>query len=253
MVRGPGSLPTLAAKDADLGRGLEGALARHGAAVVREVDVADDEALLEVVGMVAVPSSVGNGGELIFAVTPKEEPSDRSGGRGAFELHTDSTFLPAPHDVIALGCQIAAPDSGASLVVRVDDVCERIADRGDGGSLDALRESAYPFIVEAPAGEPAAALLSILGDGATGVTVRYRQDVTERLRDAGVALEHRAAEALATFERTLAEEDLVARFMLRPGDVLLVDNRRALHGRESVVESSPRLMRRVKAFDPPMR
>lgn len=243
------ALASLDASDGDLGRELPAVVGEHGAVIVRGVDVADDEALLAVIGLVAEPSAVGNGGELIFEVTPRPDGGDRSGRRAAFELHTDSTFLPEPHDVIALGCLVAAEGSGQSLVAHVDSVRERIAVREGEAVLAELELPTFPFVLEPPgAPEATAVLLPILRARKEGYGVRYREDVMQRLRAAGVPMTDTAAGALASFARVVAEEGLPQSFTLGPGDLLVVDNHRVLHGRRSVDEASSRLLRRVKAF-----
>jgi alpha-ketoglutarate-dependent taurine dioxygenase len=223
-------------------------LEQDGAVVVRGVDVRDDAALLAVAGLAGEPSSVGNAGHLIFDVTPRPDGTDLSSTGARFPLHTDSTFLPEPHAAVALGCARAASSGGASFVVRARDVCDRL----DDAALAALAETAYPFIMRDGEQPARVELQPVLTAGAGGgPAVRYRGDVVEMAaRASGVELEERHRAALDAMAAVLEDEALRATFALGTGDVLLLDNRHALHGR-SAIDGDPgdderRLVRRIK-------
>jgi alpha-ketoglutarate-dependent taurine dioxygenase len=223
-----------------------------GAAVVRGVDVRHDEALLGVVALAGTPSDVGNGGGFIYDVTPRPEGEqvDVSSTDRRFPLHTDSTFLRAPHDVIALGC-LAAPINGGgeSHLMNVDVALAHIRARPGGDDVvAALGEPAYPFLVDVD-GERVIAQLPILRHDHVPVTVRYRDDIIAKAGEAvSIALSARHSAALHTFEAALGDVSLHAVRALRPGDVLIVDNRRMLHGRTAITTGGHRVMRRIKAF-----
>lgn len=222
-------------------------LRRAGAVVVSGVDVEDDERLLEVAGLAGVPSSVGNAGHLIFDVTPRPDGTDLSSTGARFPLHTDSTFLPRPHAAVALGCARAARTGGRSFVVRVADVCERL----DDATLAALAEPAYPFIMRDGEQPARVELQAVLEPGhPAGPAARYRGDVVEMAaRASGVELEDRHRRALQAVATVLEDEALRSTFTLGAGDVLLLDNRHALHGRSAIDEAGDageRLVRRIK-------
>ena len=230
--------------------GLGPALREAGAVLVRGVDVADDRALLDVVGRAAEPAGQGEAGDvLVFDVTPKPDGGDLSSTRQEFDLHTDSTFMAVPHDVIALGCQRAAPGGGGrSLVVRIDAVVHELR-RRDEQALEVLQRPAFPFALKTGEGVQVG-LLPVLEQAPDGWRVRYRGDITARLVEHGVAVDDEAVGALAAFRAAASRCAELVAFDLEPGDVLLVDNRRALHGRTAIADDADRLLRRVKAAWP---
>lgn len=222
-------------------------LERDGAVVVSGVDVPDDARLLAVASLAGDPSSVGNAGRLIFDVTPRPDGTDLSSTGARFPLHTDSTFLPTPHAAVALGCARAARSGGSSSVVLVRDVRARL----DDAVVDALAERAYPFIMRdgvAPARVELQAVLEPADGG--GLRARYRGDVVQMAaRASGVELEDRHRAALDAMATALEAEAERSTFVLGTGDVLLLDNRRALHGRSAIDgagDEGQRLVRRIK-------
>lgn len=218
------------------------------------MDVASDQALLDLVGTVGTPTALGNGSGVIHDVTPRADAvgADLSSSAARFPLHTDSTFLLAPHDFVALGCLAASEDGGGrSLVVHVDDVRARIEQRAGSDALSALADAAFPFLMRDPAGGPDARELPIFTHAEGRWTVRYRSDaVAAALAQTQTDLAGRHRTALLALEDALADPALHSTFMLRPGDVLLLDNRRTLHGRTEVAAGARRVLRRLKAFTP---
>lgn len=222
-------------------------LAADGAVVLTGVDVHDDASLLAATALAGRPSPVGNAGVLIFDVTPRPDGTDLSSTGVPFPLHTDSTFLPRPHAAIALGCVEAAGAGGRSCVVTARDACRAL----DAATIDALSEPAYPFIVrdgERPAHVELLPVLAADDDGTT--TLRFRRDaIAMAARAAEMELSSRHVAALDAFGAATDDEAARATFALGRGDVLLVDNLRALHGRTAIGPEERRLMRRVK-LDP---
>lgn len=218
-------------------------LAADGAAVIAGVDVRDDDRLLAVSALAGEPSTVGNAGALVFDVTPRPDGTDLSSTAARFPLHTDSTFLPEPHAAIALGCVEAAGTGGRSCVVTARDACAAVG----GDAVAALAEPAYPFIVRDGATPAHVELLPVVVPADDGPRLRYRADaIAMAAKAAEITLADRHAQALDAFTRAIEDEALQTTFALRPGDVLLVDNRRALHGRTAIGGDERRLMRRVK-------
>jgi alpha-ketoglutarate-dependent taurine dioxygenase len=243
----------LDAADARLAAGVHKALRDAGAAVVHGVDVGEDDALLAVVAHAAQPSDVGNGGGFIYDVMPRPEAQqvDVSSTSRRFPLHTDSTYLAAPHDVIALGCLHAPQDGGGeSLLLHIDVAIEHLRAHDEGeDTIAALCDVAYPFLFETAHGERVVAPLAILARSGAGFSVRYRNDIiTQTATAASIVLDDRHRAGLDRFEAVLADGALHATCALRPGDVLIADNRRVLHGRSAIEDGAHRVMRRVKAF-----
>ncbi len=220
--------------------------------IVSGVPVDSDDALLELVASLGTPTALGNGSGVIHDVTPRPGAgdSDLSSTAARFPLHTDSTFLLDPHAFVALACLSSSGDGGGeSRVVRVDELRARISSRGGRDALEALSESAFPFLVREPGAPPAVRKLAIFEPRPDGWTVRYRSDaVAMALRETGTQLSSRHRLALLALEDALADESQHDAFMLRPGDVLLLDNRRVLHGRTAIADGAARVLRRLKVL-----
>lgn len=95
----------------------------------------------------------------------------------------------------------------------------------------AYRDAAVVLEAEAP-------ILEVVADGAL-VTVRYtnRSLATPPIEP---AIAERFYRAYRAFAGILAEPTRATRFALRPGDLLIVDNRRVLHGRTAFAGSGAR-------------
>ena len=220
--------------------------------VVQDVPVASDEALLAVAAELGRATPVGNGGSLIHDVAPKplEEQTDLSSMRDEFPLHTDSTPLFEPHAYVLLGCVEADPDGGGeSRVLHVETLVGALAERFGGGVVPALEEPVYPFPCNDPERGTGTRRVPVLGRDGGRRTVMYRADALALGRGHDPdALGSEHAEALAALEEVLADGALAARHALAPGEVLVLDNLSALHGRTAIRPGARRLLRRVKVF-----
>ncbi|MFV0131637.1 TauD/TfdA family dioxygenase [Streptomyces sp. HMX112] len=163
-------------------------------------------------------------------------------------FHTDSPLLPHPHAYLGLLCVRPSPaGDGQTVLVSAADVTAEIADHSH---LRALQDPCYPFAVPPEAGsdEPSVTTHPILTMSGGGATVRYCPvRVPAGLKLAGHALDDEHISALHSFERALEEQHLSTVFPLRAGELLLLDNRRLLHGRTDVgPEGFGRHLMRVK-------
>ncbi len=219
---------------------------------MRDVDVASDDALLATASSLGEPTSAGNDGRLIYDVRPRPSATDLSQTAEPFPPHTDSTFLARPHDFVILGCLEAPSDAGGeSLVVHVDALWAAIAADAGDDAVDALCEPAFWFLAREPGEPPTVRALPVLERADDGWRIRYRADAVARGELAAarrLAPRHRGA--LEALERALGDPRLPARHALRPGDVLLLDNRRTLHGRTAIRPGARRVLRRVKVVAP---
>ncbi|MCA1678305.1 MAG: TauD/TfdA family dioxygenase [Actinobacteria bacterium] len=225
---------------------------RCGAVVVRGVPVADDALLVALTRALGEPSALGNGDGLIHDVRPKPpaEQRDLSSKTEAFPLHTDSTALVEPHAYVCLACvQSAAGAGGESLLAQVDVIRAALAEREGPGCLDSLEEPVFPFPLNDPRHGQGFRTAPILMPTTRGHTIRYRGDalaIGRRAYPEALSEPHRRA--LSALEAVLADGDLHASYSLEPGDVLFVDNRRALHGRTAIAPGAQRHLRRLKIF-----
>jgi alpha-ketoglutarate-dependent taurine dioxygenase len=150
-------------------------------------------------------------------------------------FHTDSPLLAHPHAYLGLLCVRPSPaGDGRTVLVSAADVAAEIADHGH---LLALQDPCYPFAVPRASenDEPSITTRPILTTSGGDATVRYCPvRVTAGVEQAGHALDDEHVDALRAFERALETQHLPTTFLLRAGELLLLDNRRLLHGRTDV-------------------
>ncbi|WP_329571310.1 TauD/TfdA family dioxygenase [Kitasatospora sp. NBC_01266] len=165
--------------------------------------------------------------------------------------HNDSVFIERPHAFIGLLCiRPSGRQDGLTELIRAADVVDALRERG--ADLEALQDPCFPFAEPEPkdpsAGPPAVHLRPVLSGEGTGATVLWRPTRVRaglRLRPDALDARHRAA--LAAFEAVLTEPGLATRVLLGASDLLLLDNRRALHGRTPVAPGgNDRHLKRVK-------
>lgn len=153
----------------------------------------------------------------------------------ALSLHTDSTFLETPHELVAF--HMATPDEsgGESLMLPVDELAASL----DADLQAALSRPLFPM---------GGALRPILSGLQDAPAIRYyRRQVDEDAARLG-ALATETLAALGRLDAALAEPARHHRFKLNAGEIVLINNRRALHGRTALSANSPRTMFRFRAY-----
>ncbi|MFC6082589.1 TauD/TfdA family dioxygenase [Sphaerisporangium aureirubrum] len=197
----------------------------------------DPEGVLRIATGFGRPSS-RDGGREIWTVTPRTTRpgatfSIRAGGAG---FHTDAQYHSRPEDVVCLFVVRPAADGGDTMLLTARDVVATLG-RDPAGEV-ALERLAQPVWTWTPpdvfTGKAAAAVppMPVLpGDG----TVRWRRDNLGPLRPphahAATVLESGLRRAPAT------------RLRQHPGDVIVIDNHRTLHGRTPFADPERRLLR----------
>ncbi|MFF4607846.1 TauD/TfdA family dioxygenase [Streptomyces sp. NPDC001339] len=174
------------------------------------------------------------------------------GGRGLPDpLHTDASFLARPQAYIAMICVRPSPaGDGRTLLARAVDVADILADRG--GHLRLLADPCFPFAVppmpDPRPDDPVVRLGSVLVTDSGDARARYRPTrVAPGLRLAPDAVDDEHLAALRSFENALEQERIDRSVLLRSGELLLLDNRRVLHGRSPVGPAGhTRHLKRVK-------
>jgi hypothetical protein len=247
-----------------LRQGVEGdpALRSLGAAMRTAIDAADllllrnaptdsDPSVVALFQMVAIPSSVGNGGGLLCTVAPKAgEQDDISDTDSEFPPHTDSTFLREPHHFVALACVERDPDSGGeSRVFYIDALWSEIDTEYGPGVLQRLAEPAYPFYLQDPLYGDGVQVVPIFANVEGKRAIRFRYDCVEPLlaEYPQTCPEHNR-EALATLKDFLGGATPHDCFTLEKGDILIFDNRRLLHARTNITPGAVRVLQRLKGF-----
>lgn len=233
----------------ELGTELRAAVDQTDAVLVHAVPTESDAAVLAPFQSVAVPSSFGNGGTVCCTVAPKTSGDhiDLSETDREFPPHTDSTFLREPHHYIALTCVERDEDCGGeSYLLASDRVRAAVRDAGGEDALQALREPLFPFVLHDPLHGDGVQLTPVLGRAGA---LRYRRDVLDDLQARRPELwSDRARSAYATVRAVLDKLQGQDRFTLEPGDMLLLDNRRVLHGRLPITPGATRVLRRMKGY-----
>ncbi|MBL1118170.1 TauD/TfdA family dioxygenase [Streptomyces sp. 110] len=242
---------------ADLIRQAGEQLDVHGAVRFTGLPVASDVALIGLLTAFGQPTSRGNGAPaecLVYEVAPDDAatgPTNLSKGRAAQKPHTDSPVQHRPHEFLALACVTGDPAGGGlSTVVRADDVAAAL-DEHDGGATTALlREETFLFL-DTPLGldEPPviAPVLRRTSEGQWRVRFRHDALVAGFQRHPDVASDaHR--EAVDAFTTMATDPALTAIFQLVPGDMVLLDNTRVMHGRTEITGTAERRLKRIKLF-----
>ena len=149
--------------------------------------------------------------------------------------HTDGVNKPMPYDLALLHCIRQDASGGETVLVQLEEVIERLPP----DALGLLREEGYPFAFgRAPI---------IAGEGKQ-MWIRYNAQETAYYGEAGAPLSPQHRHALAQLEAALAEPAAQERFHLSPGECLVIDNRRVLHGRSACPKGGRRLLKRIRLY-----
>ena len=149
----------------------------------------------------------------------------------ALEAHTDSSFLIRPHELIAFQFVQTAPGGGDTVILPVENFLGRLteAERADAGALDfPFGNGMHTAVTRDAAGAPSIRFYRTQIDKSAGGAVR-RED------------RRRLADALSASAR---HEDY--RFHAEAGEIVLINNAKALHSRTAYDPASGRLMWRVR-------
>ncbi len=152
----------------------------------------------------------------------------------ALALHTDSTYRRVPHGLIAFH-MVTTDRAGANSILAVDDVLSAL----DPATIAALSEPVFPF---------KAALYPIIAHSASSTPILryYRAQIDLSAERHGTHLSARHSAALATLDAALTACDAIQWLTLKAGDMLVINNLRALHGRSALSRDSKRRMFRYR-------
>lgn len=151
----------------------------------------------------------------------------------ALPCHTDTSFIPEPFDLVALHCIRNDPAGGRTVLVRLPDLLARLDTRVQRALLDVP----VPFEF----GEA-----TVLRREPWGMSIRYnRREIDPYCGPGGLGP---MGEVLDLLDRALEFDKASEVLDLRPGECLLVDNRRVLHGRTQLSPGNSRLMVRGRCY-----
>jgi hypothetical protein len=234
-----------------LGAAMRTAIHDADLLLLRNAPTASDRSIMALFQMVAIPSSIGNGGGFLCTVAPKAgEQDDISDTDSEFPPHTDSTFLREPHHFVALACVERDPHSGGeSRVLYIDALRSQIETEYGPGILQRLAEPAYPFYLQDPLYGDGVQVVPIFTDAEGKHAMRFRYDCVEPLlAEYPQTCPEQNQEALATLKNFLGSTTPHEQFALEKGDILIFDNRRLLHARTHITPGAVRVLQRLKGF-----
>jgi len=152
----------------------------------------------------------------------------------ALKPHTDSSYLPVPHEFVGFLCITAAESGGHNTVAVADDIIARLRPE----TVRLLQETVYPF------GRGDHAVVSRTAP----FEIRYYRGQIDHAFTRGASLDTCYLQALDELDAVLDLEANETKFMLACGEALLLNNRRALHGRSGFEEGSSRYFIRLRQF-----
>ncbi len=149
-------------------------------------------------------------------------------------LHTDSSYMEIPHDLVAFQCIVADKMGGESIIIPVEDILPQI----DSENLELLRASVFSF------GNNLYPIIS----GVTGdEQIRYyRSQIDHTLQLKGSSLPEKYHVAINNLDAVLQESALLIQFPLQQGQIVFMHNKKVLHGRTGFSPDSDRLLYRVR-------
>lgn len=167
---------------------------------------------------------------LLFDVRAVPQPENLAYSDLGLGLHTDNPYREPVPGFQALHVLVAAPDGGESLFADGFAIAEHLR-REDAGAFEILARTQVPFAYRsknaALSAERPLIQLSCRGEV---VAVHYNNRSIQPLPFAAEAAE-RYYRAYRRFAMLLREPRFMLRFMMRPGDLVVFDNQRILHGR----------------------
>lgn len=165
--------------------------------------------------------------------------------RAATGMHTDSSDATYNPDLVALLCLQPGARGGQSLLASATDVLERLRKRHPG--LESVARMPWPRDVVTPglaqnvSAIEANAIPIFAGEG-EDLVFRYMRYWTERAMDKiGQPIPKNLTRLFDFIDEDMAANAL--KFSLKRGDMLLVNNRLVVHGREAF-EDQPQTARR---------
>ena len=148
--------------------------------------------------------------------------------------HTDSTIKSHPHDVVAFQCIVPDDSGGQTIMVPVEDILRNLDER----TMLRLRDRVFPF------GKGTYAILEGDSEDAQIRYYRTQMDKTLDLVSQSLSDEHRSA--ADELDAVLARTELFEMFRMEAGDILFINNMKALHARTGFVRESTRLLFRIR-------
>ena len=149
-------------------------------------------------------------------------------------LHTDSSYLALPHELLAFQCITADAVGGDTVMMPIDDLLKQLTQN----HIARLKDPVYPF---------GKGTYAILSGSASDLRIRYYQaQLAQTQVQMGTELSTEHDRAIAALNAALADVPAAHQFRLAPGQIIFINNRKALHGRTALSPNSQRLLYRVR-------
>ncbi|MCU0570227.1 MAG: TauD/TfdA family dioxygenase [Oculatellaceae cyanobacterium Prado106] len=171
------------------------------------------------------------------AAEPRGDVTRFSRTRQPLNPHTDSSYLPLPHELVGFQCIVADDQGGETVMVPVEDVLLHL----DADVAALLREPVYSF---GALGEERYAILSGEGDAAQIRYYRAQIDYTLTRQPNSLSEAHQAA--LQKLDVCLEQLAPGHQFVVQPGQIVWMHNHQVLHGRTALSSKSDRLLYRIR-------
>ncbi len=191
------------------------------------------------------PEDTANPGRISFTRIQISAEDETTGGivtrmsrtNAPIPPHTDWSYSPAPHNLVAFEMIHADDSGGESILFEADRILEHL----DAPTIRLLSMPIFPFGTNR---------YPIIRVSPCGVQVRYYRAQIEKGLELGHPLPENALSALEQLDALLERPDLQRRVRLGTGQVLFFANRRVLHGRTGFRHDSDRLMHRYRLTVP---
>lgn len=179
--------------------------------------------------------------QLVHYVEPATDIDSPRGGRESERLHTDTTVWETPVELISMLC--VRPDhqgGGRSRLLDVDSIREEVGARLGPAALGLLETEPVPWQMADYCGG-GVRWAAVLG----GSGVRWRRlTINMAVECEGAEVSAEVMSALDAFERVIESSPLTLDLPMGAGELLFMDNRRAVHARTPIADAarSDRLM-----------
>ncbi|MFE9660187.1 TauD/TfdA family dioxygenase [Streptomyces sp. NPDC005955] len=161
-------------------------------------------------------------------------------------LHTDGMHRPGHiPDYFTLLCQRAALAGGESVFVRVEDIVKRL--RPSPGVLAVLSQEFHFDSRDTSGVGPRTVLRPVLEDTSTGTRINYLRQYIDSAHSAQDVpdLSSEQTAALDAVDEVLADTSLHRFARLADGQLMIINNRRLVHGRTEFTDSDDPEKRRL--------
>ncbi|MFF8532105.1 TauD/TfdA family dioxygenase [Streptomyces sp. NPDC015532] len=224
-------------------------LQRHGF-VVLEPQGPDPVPLEDVMAPLGGPTPYSFGTQLIQEQRPGTDNSQFR--TGAIPMHTDALLNANPVSYIGLEC-LQAPDEGGETLVAGSRAFFATAPTALVDTLRGIEIEYWSrvsgFYVERPDGNPVVAPVQVdpvTGGDALWIGLDHPADPHRNYGAAVIGYTgQQNRDLFAALDRALNIPEVTYAHRWRPGQILIMDNRRVLHARTAYSPESPRRLRRI--------